>query len=298
MLQHITGKTQTGFEWIDIYEPSEQELKQIIKKYDLHPALVNDCLQPDHLPKYERMPTYSFIIFRIHTEDDMPEADKVQQMTHKIAIFYSDQFIITIHRKKQRFLDHLISMVQADKCNDSQELLNILINDCLNTYEAPLAKLSKAVDYFEEVVFLRPKKVPLLKGLYYLKRKIDLIRRMLILSFEIIDALDADPGNVNTRDTRDHYVKLQNMLDSLAENIHQLLNIYFSASSQRTNDTMRILTIFSVFFMPLTFIVGIYGMNFEFMPELKWKLGYPGVMLLMAVVTLFIYLWFKRKNWL
>jgi magnesium transporter len=88
------------------------------------------------------------------------------------------------------------------------------------------------------------------------------------------------------------------MFDALSDNIHQLLNIYFSASSQRTNETMRILTIFSVFFMPLTFIVGIYGMNFEFMPELGWKMGYPGVMGLMAVVTLLIYIWFKRKRWL
>jgi len=77
-----------------------------------------------------------------------------------------------------------------------------------------------------------------------------------------------------------------------------LLNVYFSASSQRTNDTMRILTIFSVFFMPLTFIVGIYGMNFKFMPELEWKKGYPAVMILMGIITLLIYIWFKRKKWL
>jgi magnesium transporter len=88
------------------------------------------------------------------------------------------------------------------------------------------------------------------------------------------------------------------MYASLSENIHQLLTVYFSASSQRTNETMRILTIFSVFFMPLTFIVGIYGMNFKYMPELEWKAGYPAVMLLMAFVTLLIFIWFRRKKWL
>jgi len=168
----------------------------------------------------------------------------------------------------------------------------------LNTYDVPLAKLAKSVDYFEEIVFLRPKKVPLLKGLYYLKRKVDLLKRMLILSFEIIDAIDSTEGDVNTRDIRDQYVKFQSMFDSLAENIHQLLAIYFSASSQKTNEIMRVLTILSVFFMPLTFIVGIYGMNFDVMPELHWKIGYPGVMGLMVVVTISIYLWFKRKGWL
>jgi magnesium transporter len=122
---------------------------------------------------------------------------------------------------------------------------------------------------------------------------------MLILSYDIIDNVDAkENGTAETRDTRDHYVKLQNMFTSQSDNINQLLNIYFSASSQRTNEMMRILTIFSVFFMPLTFIVGIYGMNFEFMPEMKWKWGYPIVLAVMVIVTLLIYVWFKKKKWL
>jgi magnesium transporter len=84
----------------------------------------------------------------------------------------------------------------------------------------------------------------------------------------------------------------------MSENANHLLNIYFNISSQRTNETMRVLTIFSVFFMPLTFIVGIYGMNFHNMPELGWKWGYPLTLATMAVVTIIIYLWFRRKKWL
>lgn len=287
-----------GFEWIDLTKPTNEELSSIAEKYNLHPALVNDCLQPDHLPKYERMEDYAFIIFRIHTQNNVAEADTVQELTHKIAFFYSDRFVITVHRRPHDLIKPIAELIKNEKCSSSTDLLNLLISACLNTYTEPLNKLAKAVDYYEEIVFLRPKKAPLLKGLYYLKRKIDLLKRMLILSFEIIDALDAKEGNVNTRDTRDLYVKHQSMLDALAENIHQLLAIYFSASSQKTNEIMRVLTIFSVFFMPLTFIVGIYGMNFEFMPELRWKMGYPGVMGLMVVVTVGIYFWFKRKGWL
>ncbi|MBD1362553.1 magnesium transporter CorA [Mucilaginibacter sp. ZT4R22] len=299
MVNKIISKTANGFEWMDITAPSDDEFAEVAKKYKLHPALVKDCLQPDHLPKFERLENYSFIIFRICTGNDLPEADSVQELTHKIAIFYADDFILTIHRKKQTLFDELIESVGKQKCTGSHELLNLLINACLGTYDQPLKKLSKSVDYYEEIVFLRPKNAPLLKGLYYLKRKIDLLKQMLILSYDIIDNVDSkELGDVNTRDTRDQYIKFQNMFSSYSENIHQLLNIYFSASSQRTNETMRILTIFSVFFMPLTFIVGIYGMNFDFMPELKWKLGYPGVMLLMAVVTVLIYIWFKKKKWL
>jgi magnesium transporter len=97
---------------------------------------------------------------------------------------------------------------------------------------------------------------------------------------------------------RDTYIRMTTIYDSLAENTNQLFNIYFSISAQKTNEIIRVLTLFSVFFMPLTFIVGIYGMNFHFMPELSWKWGYPAVMLTMAVVTLGIYWWFRRKGWL
>lgn len=298
MINPIANIEKHGFEWIDLMDPSTEELSTVANKYKLHPALVSDCLQPDHLPKYERMENYSFIIFRIHTQNNVAEADSVQELTHKIAIFYAKDFIITIHRKEHALFAPLLKLVDSEQCNHTAELLNALVSACLNTYGEPLNKLAKSVDYYEEIVFLRPKKVPLLKGLYYLKRKIDLLKRMLILSFDTIDAVDSEEGNVNTRDTRDQYVKFQHMLDALAENIHQLLAIYFSASSQKTNDTMRVLTIFSVFFMPLTFIVGIYGMNFEFMPELEWKLGYPGVLVVMVLVTVLIYLWFKKKDWL
>lgn len=298
-MQHLLAtKEDHGFEWIDISDPTTEEFSGLVSKYNLHPALVNDCMQPDHLPKYERMENYSFIIFRIHTDNESSEADTVQELTHKIAIFYSENFMLTIHRRPHVLFEDLVGFLQSPRCNSTADLLNGLVSACLNTYEQPLTKLAKAVDYYEEVVFLRPKKVPLLKGLYYLKRKIDLLKRMLILSFEIIDAVDSEEGNVNTRDTRDQYVKFQNMFDSLSENIHQLLSIYFSASSQKTNEIMRILTIFSVFFMPLTFIVGVYGMNFDLMPELNWKFGYPAVMATMVVVTVMIYFWFKRKGWL
>ncbi len=299
MINKIADSKENGFEWLDITAPTEEEFAEVANKYNLHPALVSDCLQPDHLPKFERMQHYSFVIFRIYIESDLPEADNIQELTSTIAIFFCEKFILTIHRKDQSLFKQVIESMEDRMSSSSRELLNILIASCLNTYEIPLKKLSKSVDIYEEMVFLKPKDEPLLKGIYYLKRKIDLLKQMLLLSFDIIDKLDSkDEGNVETRDTRDQFIKLQSMLISRSENLHQLLDIYFSASSQRTNETIRVLTIFSVFFMPMTFIVGVYGMNFEFMPELKWKIGYPGVLLLIAIIDGLIYMWFKRKKWL
>jgi len=298
MLEEIANKSDHDYEWIDLFNPSRHELEEIGSKYELHAGLINDALQHDHLPKFERMEKYAFIIFRMNMPDDQPNADHMEKITVQMAIFYSEEFLITVHFHKREFLNGLIKQVKNKNCCNTLELVNSIVYACLNTFEKPLKKLAKEVEYFEEVVFLRPKKSPLLKGLYFLKRKVDLMHRIILLSSEIIETIDANPGNVNTRDTRDLYVKIQSILSSFSDNIHQLLNIYFSAASQRTNETMRILTIFSVFFMPLTFIVGVYGMNFDVMPELKWRLGYPGVMFLMALITFLIYIWFKKKEWL
>lgn len=287
-----------GFEWVDVFSPSKEELAAIAEKYELHPALVKDCLQPDHLPKYEKMDNYSFIIFRVHDESGVNDAHTVQELTHKLAVFYSPTFVITIHRSQQPLINKLMERGKEKPYKTSMLLVNTIILTSLNTYLQPLNKLSDEIDYYESVIFLRPKRVPLLKGLYHFKRKIDLITRMIELSDEIVAAVDAKVSRTQARETRDLYIKLKSHSSYLSENTLHLLNIYFSATSQRTNETMRVLTIFSVFFMPLTFIVGVYGMNFDYMPELKWLYGYPAVIIVMLAITIIIYIWFKRKKWL
>ena len=100
------------------------------------------------------------------------------------------------------------------------------------------------------------------------------------------------------QDVKDQHLKMRTQYGQVLDEVNNLMNLFMSLASQKTNEVMKVLTIFSVFFMPLTFIAGIYGMNFEFMPELRQRWGYPAVMLLMAIVTLIIYGWFKKKRWL
>ena len=300
MIKELAEKSNTGFDWIDITDPGQQELEGIAEKYKLHASSVNDCLQPGHLPKYEEFKSYTFIILRVYFPDKNKEADTVQEITNKIAIFFSKDFIITIHRKPWHPIDRVnTDLVSAGDCKGTLHVLNELLKNALHSYDAPGAELTQSIDYYEQQVFLRDRKVPILRGLYFIKRRVDVIRRLLFLVYDVVDKIDPpETTNAYTRDIRDLYVKQKSLYDSLSENANHLLNIYFNISSQKTNETMRILTIFSVFFMPLTFIVGVYGMNFKYMPELEWHYGYPAAMILMVVVIVAIYIWFKRKNWL
>jgi magnesium transporter len=301
MIKTFANKSDHPFEWLDIDNPSMDEVREIAQKYNLHESSVNDCLQPDHLPKYEIVGNEGdvFIILRLHSSEVTKQADTVRELTDQISIFVKEERIITIHKNEWPQADKIKEeYMNSEHCTSAHHILNEIIKTGLSTYDDHASRLNREIEFFETNMFLKNRKKSLLEDMYYLKRKVDVTRRILILTFEIVDKIDNQPGNTYTRDTRDLYVKLHSIYDSLFENTNQLLSIYFSLSSQRTNEIIRVLTIFSVFFMPLTFIAGIYGMNFEFMPELKMRFGYPGVMILMGVITGCIYYWFKKREWL
>ena len=300
MQQQLASSAQHGYEWIDLINPDADALAHIATTYGLHKASIQDTIEVDHLPKFERLKTYTFVILRYFQPDNESQADTVEELTNKVAIVVSNDFIITIHRYDWQPLSTISQeKVDGQECETTRHVLAEIIRAVLNSYEAPARKLNHSIDLYEEQVFLKHHKAPMLKGLYYIKRKVDVMRRLLLLSFEVIDKIDPpEDTNAYTRDIRDLYIKQHSLLDALAENTNHLLAIYFNISAQRTNEIIRILTIFSVFFLPLTFIVGVYGMNFKFMPELDWKVGYPAVVILMIIVTACIYYWFKRKRWL
>jgi magnesium transporter len=288
------------YEWLDIFNPDEQELSAIAQKYGLHKSSVTDCLEPGHLPKVEHFKDYTFIIFRVYCPEDNLEADSVLELTNKISIFFANNFVITVHRKEWQPLDEMINQWNNGTIyTEQRRLVGALISRGLLSYDDPVHKLTRSIELFERKVFLAERQLGLTKSLYYIKRKLDVTRRLLLLTHDIVEFIDKpELASATTRDIRDQYIRLKSLYDTLLENVNHLLNIYFNISAQRTNDTMRILTIFSVFFMPLTFIVGVYGMNFEHMPELKWKYGYPAVMALMTAILIVIIIWFKRKKWL
>jgi magnesium transporter len=126
------------------------------------------------------------------------------------------------------------------------------------------------------------------------------MRRMLSHTLDAVQKLvpASEPTAPLYQDIRENAQSVHAYADELLEEVNSLLSIQLALASHRTNEVVRVLTVFSVFFLPLTFIVGIYGMNFEFMPELNERWGYPGVLAAMGLVTLVIYTWFRRRGWL
>lgn len=299
MVTILKEKKITGYEWIDIPNPTKLELGEVAIKYGLHKTLVEDSLQPEHLPKYEMVGEIQFVILRIFSSKAPKEADTIQDVTDKIALFIGNDFIITIHRHDYDFLHNIKSeYVETGKCTTPHQLLFRIISMAITTYDLPLAKLVQELNFFEPKIFLQQKIPSLLKSLYYIKRKAAVIDYILDLSKSILENLKAKIAAPQFNHLKDEFLRLQTSTKQIVDNVSNLLNIYISLSSQRTNEVVRVLTLFSVFFMPLTFIAGIYGMNFDVMPELRWQYGYLYSIMFMGFITLAIYWWFKRKGWL
>jgi magnesium transporter len=307
----VMKRDDPAFVWLDVVQPTPEELAEIAKQYDLQLTSVNDCLDPEHLPKFEQFDNYTFVILRAWDEEANRACATVQEMTRKLAIFYGSSFLITIHRKDQPWLSALEAKFETNRSTGQAKegrlawILAKLVNAAVDTYLKPMEAIETRLDEFEEAVFsgrgVQGRRFAVsLREVHVLKRQVTLIKRLLWRSQDVVQRMTPPSGRSVTlfRDAQENVESVHFYADELLDDANTLLSVQLALASHRTGEVMRVLTVFSVFFLPLTFIVGIYGMNFKYMPELSHHWGYPGVILLMVLVTLIIYLWFRRRGWL
>jgi magnesium transporter len=305
----IVSSTEPPFTWVDVVDPTPAELPDVARRYNLHPTSVEDSLEPEHLPKYERIGSTTFIIVRAIDTDARGDCSTLHELTRKVAIFYGNDFLITIHRTEQPFLTEIIEEyrdtappdgVQERRKGFLPRLLIYIVNGAIATYQKPLEDAEAAIDMFEATVFGEHEFAGLLRRIYLVKRRVTLMRRMLSHTLDAVKKLvpGSEPTAPLYQDLRENAESMHFYADELLEDVNNLLSIQLALASHRTNEVVRVLTVFSVFFLPLTFIVGIYGMNFQYMPELREPWGYPAVLAAMGFVTLVIFLWFRRRGWL
>jgi magnesium transporter len=289
-----------GNEWIDIPDPSPEQMKTLSTKYKLDDHLVRDCMEPDHLPKYDLVDNVHFLILRFYAPEPGRTNTTIQELTNKIAIFFTDKFVITIHKSECHFLEEIKrKFVSAAMYASVAKLIIKIAWYALESFDEPGEKLSEHIDIYEKHLLLEQMVADYTKQLYNIKRQASVCQRVIMLMLEPINHISVkEEENPAYQDLKDQYLKMQTIYHQCLEDVNNLLNLSMSISSHKTNEVVKVLTLFSVFFMPLTFIVGVYGMNFRFMPELSEKWGYPAVLALMVIVSLVIFIWFRKKKWL
>jgi magnesium transporter len=308
MLRTVFQSTAPPLTWLDLAEPSRHDLEEIARRYGFPETAVQDCLDPEHLPKLERFESaQGFAILRGHDEKAGSDADTIQALTRKIAIFWGRDFLITIHRKDQPYLATVLAQASRLEPPPGTEtpvliaqLLVMLAGAVVESYEAPLEDAEMRMDAIEARLLSRTDITSQLQQMYTIKRRISLAKRLLWRTITVTHRLPLGEDRTLPllQDLRENAESMHFYADELLEDVNNLLAMQLSLAAHRTNEVIQVLTIFSAFFLPLTFLVGVYGMNFDWMPELRQAWGYPAVVGVMLLVSAAIWAWFRKRGWL
>lgn len=289
-----------GIRWVDLVHPSKEDLVSLAPMLNVPERILVNALNPDHLPKFEAFQTTNVIYLRVIDPNKKPHAVNIQELTTKITIIMHEDLVLTIHRLDPEFIVNLRKECSGENCYNIKELIKSIVTSALMTYDEPLTTLEHKAEDFEERIFKANKSRRIIREGYYIKRKASAFRKCLKFSLDILNALQNHPEFVwkDFQGLKENTERFLFYTEDVLENVTGLLNLHISLSSQKTNEVMRVLTVFSIFFLPLNFLAGVYGMNFEHMPELKHPHGYTAVLLMMGFISLGIFIWVHRKGWL
>ena len=293
--------------WLDLEDPSERESRVLADAFHFHPLAIEDALQDYGHPKIDSFDDHVFII--VHGVDftRLDLARSLDVFTVEVDIFFGDRYIVTHHGDPAM---RSIAEVHKDVCEPghrpwtSVRILHRLLDRLVDNYLPVMDSIGAKLEVLEDQIIHDPEP-DLLEKVLEAKKSIQRIRRMtahqrLILESLARGHLELIPRESLAffRDIYDHFVRVADLAEAYREGAQSAVEAYLSMSANKTNEIMKILTQISTIMLPLTFIAGIYGMNFEHMPELHWTYGYPFAVGLMVITAVGLLVWFRRRHWL
>ena len=290
--------------WIDIDGTQNVEiLKQIGEQFDIHPLALEDIINGGQRPKLEDFEEYLYIVLRYPKKLDTNSNIESEQ----INMLLSKNFVITIHDSENIF-EPVIRRIKEGKGRarkmKTDYLAYALVDLVVDQHFVIMEMSAEQVEEVEEKV--QKKASPnIVTKIRQIKKDLVNIRGSIWPMREVINNMERDELGILTdatkiffRDAYDHTIQLIDIVESYKDVLSEMFNIYLSVKADNTNEVMKILTIFASIFIPLTFVAGIYGMNFEFMPELHWKYSYFILIGIMIIITLAMLRFFRKRGWL
>ncbi|WP_415328207.1 CorA family divalent cation transporter [Chryseobacterium sp. MMS23-Vi53] len=287
-------------EWVDVEAPTAEDMKFLHERYEINNLLLEDTLDPNHLPKYEEDGDVKFFLLRESTELERKNLNTISDISTKIGIFLMGRTIITIHRMKTKSISETKKQVSCLKEETTAENIALRISLLImKSFDDESISLLETMDNIENEIFLKnTNHTNQIKRLYKLKRKSGLNSRVLTISTDAIDKFKLlGLKDSEVVDLKDKHKDVVADFDHLNVQITNLIGMFLALSDQKANQVMKVLAIYSVYFLPITFIAGVYGMNFDNMPELHHKNGYFFTLGLMAVVVICTFIYARRKQW-
>jgi len=279
-------------------------IEKLGKCYDIHPLVLEDIVNTDQRPKMEVYDKYIFFVLKMLFVDDKTHMIHTEQ----VSIILGRNFVISFQEAIGDVFDQIRDRIRKNKGRirkmGSDYLAYSLIDAIVDNYFTILEKMGEKIEDIEKEVVSNPDP-KILQQIYNLKREMVYLRKSVWPLREVINGLFREEsklikGNTNIylRDLYDHTIQVIDTIETFRDMISGMLDIYMSSVSNKMNEVMKVLTIFAAIFIPLTFIAGIYGMNFQNMPELSIPWAYPLVWVVIIIVAVTLLVFFKNKKWL
>ncbi|MBU1905764.1 MAG: magnesium/cobalt transporter CorA, partial [Candidatus Omnitrophica bacterium] len=254
-------------------------------------------------PKMEDFGSYIYMVMKMLSYNQAEAEVEIEQ----VSMILGNNFLISFQEKEGDVFDSIRERIRTAKGRIRKSgvdyLVYTLIDAVIDNYFLILEKIGEKIEVLEEELINTPTQETM-RNIHSLKREMIFLRKSVWPMRELINGLQKSESSVIKkstgiflRDVYDHTIQVIDTVESLRDMASGMLDIYLSSISNRMNEVMKVLTIFAAIFIPLTFIAGVYGMNFKFMPELEWKYGYFVALSLMAAVGITLVLFFKRKKW-
>ncbi|SFT69992.1 magnesium transporter [Geodermatophilus amargosae] len=299
-----------GFVWLGLFEPTEAELGAIAEHYGLHPLAVEDAVYAHQRPKLERYDDDLFMVLKTarYVEHEQLTATSEVVDTGEVMVFLGSNYVITVRHGEHGDLADLRHRMEEEQrdllCLGPAAVLYAVADLVVDTFVEVVAAVQDDVDELEASVF-SPERTDDIGRLYQLKRELMSLRRAVAplevplqkLAERQVDAVP-DPMRSYFRDVQDHAIRVRDQLGGLDELLSSILQASLARTTMADNEDMRKISAWAGIIAVPTAIAGIYGMNFEFMPELEWRYGYPLVLLIIVTACVLLYRGFKRNGWL
>jgi magnesium transporter len=299
--------------WIQVEGLDVDVVRRLGEGFGLHPLTQEDLLNTEQRPKFEDYGGYLFVVlrmFRPAAEGGTSESDAVSE---QVSLAIGPRWVISFTERESPVFDTVRERLKVGTGKvrklGADYLAYSLIDSVVDRYFVTLEATGEAVEALEERVVQNPNP-DVLREVYHLKHDLIFLRKSVWPLREVVSALTRsesplieEPTKLYLRDVYDHTIQVIDIIETYRDMASGMLDVYLSAVSNRMNEVMKVLTIIATIFIPLTFVAGLYGMNFNTavspwnMPELDQPFGYPMVLLLMGVIALGMLYFFKRKRW-
>jgi magnesium transporter len=298
-------KTTPSVSWINLSGIHDIEIiEQFGLHFGIHPLALEDILNTQHRPKVEEMEGYCLIILKMLFFDEKTQSIDTEQ----ISMILGPHYVLTFQEREGDVFEGVRGRLQRSHGRIRQRgpdyLTYALIDSIVDSYFHILEKVGDNLAQLEEDLIKDPDESTLAR-IHHYKRQMQLLRKSVWPLREVINELYKEESPVIVEGTRvflrdlyDHTVQVLDTVEIFRDSISGLQDLYMSAVSNRMNEIMKVLTIMASIFIPLTFIAGIYGMNFEYIPELKWHWGYFAIWGVMIACIIGMLIFFRRKKWL